>query len=141
MTEPPPIGPTSLDHLEAYVAEPRIQRTLRPWSMEELVMLLDPAIPVTAIMDQLGVKRAVVTYELVRLRWTGFPVPNRNVGGERSPRSLAIEENLRAGMSDADVDRRHGATPARVHEIQNRANIPPRFWTWTEAERATLIAH
>ncbi len=53
-------------------------------------MLLDPAIPITEIMARLGVKRATVTYELVRMRRAGFQ--SRSVqlvgSGRREPSPL-----------------------------------------------------
>ncbi len=140
MTEPPPIDPATLVRLEAYAAEPRVRRTVRSWTLEKLLTLLDPAISVTAIMDRLGVPRAVVTYELVRLRRAGFDVPVRPTGAERSSRTRAIEDDLRAGMTNTDAARVHGITPGRVREIRIRAGIPPRGRIWTEAERAIVIA-
>ncbi len=89
----------------------------------------------------LNVKRAVVTYELVRLRRAGFPVPERPTGGRRSTRTIAIEDDLRAGLTDAEVARRHGVSPVRAREIRGRAGIPVSRGAWTDAERAVLIAH
>ena len=80
----------------------------------------------STIAGRLGVKRAVVTYELVRVRRAGFPVPVRPSGGERSSRTLAIAGDLRAGMTDAEASRRYGVTPVRVWQIRTRAGIPVR---------------
>ncbi len=71
----------------------------------------------------------------------GFPVPARPGAWARSPRSLAIEDDLRAGLTDAAVARRHGVSPARVREIRIRAGIPVQPHGWTEAERTLVIAH
>ncbi len=126
--------------LHAYAAQPRSPKA-RPWTVDELLSLLDPAVPVTAIMDRLGVARHIVTFELIRLRRAGFPVPRRPGNWARSPRSLAIEEDLRAGMTGAEVARRHGVTEARVSDIRTRAGIPKRQWAWTDDERALVIAY
>ncbi len=116
----------TLARLEAYASAPRGSRSGRPWTVDEILTLLDGAVPVTAIMDQLGVKRATVTYELVRLRRAGFPVPVRPGNWTRSPWTLAIEADLRAGLTDAEASRRHGVTPVRVWQIRVRAGIPAR---------------
>ncbi len=130
----------TLAQLESYASVPR-SRTVRSWSVVELLTLLDPAVPVTAIMDRLGVKRAVVTYELVRLRRAGFSVPDRPSGGVRSPRTLAIEDDLRAGMTDAAAARRHAVSPQRIGQVRHRAGISVRTKVWTEQERDILIAY
>lgn len=140
MDDLPPLDPATLARLEAYAVEPRVRRTVRPWTVDELMLLLNPAVPVTAIMDRLGVKRAVVTYELVRLRRAGFVVPDRPCSWERSPRTRAIESDLRAGMTATDAARKHGLSPARIREIRVRAGIPARPWAWTDDERTILVA-
>lgn len=123
MDDLPPLDPATLARLTAYAARPRGNRSGRTWTVDELLTLLDGTVPVTAIMDRLGVPRAAVTYELVRLRRAGFPVPARPCGWARSPRSLAIEDDLRAGMTDAEASRRYGVTPVRVWQIRTRAGI------------------
>lgn len=141
MDDPLPLDPATLARLEAYAATPRGNRSARTWTVDELLTLFDPTVPVTAIMDRLGVKRAVVTYELVRLRRAGFPVPDRPSGGARSPRTIAIEDDLRAGMSDAEAARRHGVSPVRVQQVRVRAGLPTTRRLWTEGDREVLIAH
>lgn len=141
VTSDPPLDPDLLDRLTAYAAAPRGNRAGRTWTLAELLTLFDPAVPVTAIMARLGVKRAVVTYELVRLRRAGFPVPVRPGNWARSTRTLAIEGDVRAGMTDADVAREHGVSPVRVWEIRSRAGIPTTRRFWTEQERVILLAH
>ncbi len=133
-----PLDPDLLDRLTAYAAAPRGNRA---WTLAELRPLFDPAVPVSTIAGRVGVKRAVVTYELVRVRRAGFPVPVRPSGGERSSRTLAIEGDVRAGMTDADVAREHGVSPVQVWEIRSRAGIPTTRRFWSEAERALVIAH
>ncbi|MDQ3442533.1 MAG: hypothetical protein M3490_02860 [Chloroflexota bacterium] len=115
MEETLTLDPATRARLTAYAAAPRGNRAGRTWTLAELLTLFDPAVPVTAIMARLGVKRAVVTYELVRLR--------------------------RAGMTDADVAREHGVSPVQVWEIRSRAGIPTTRRFWSEAERALVIAH
>jgi len=140
VTSDPPILDL-LDRLTAYAAAPRGNRAGRTWTLAELLTLFDPAVPVTAIMARLVVKRAVVTYELVHVRRAGFPVPARSSGGERSSRTLAIEGDVRAGRTDAEVAREHGVSPGRVWEIRSRSGIATTRRFWTEAERALVIAH
>lgn len=140
MDDPAPIDPETLTALKAYAAVAR-RPTARPWTVAELLMLLDLTTPVTAIMDRLDVPRPVVSRELRRLRRAGFPVPDRPRGWTRSPRTDAIEADLRDGMSDAGAARRHGVTPGRVWEIRNRAGIPASDRAlWTDDERALVIA-
>lgn len=141
MPSDPPLDPDLLDRLTAYAAAPRGNRAGRTWTLAEVLTLFDPAVPVTAIMARLGVKRAIVTYELVRLRRAGFPVPGRSGNWARSPRTLAIEGDVRAGMTDAEVAREHGVSPERVWEIRSRAGIPTTRRFWTEQERVILLAH
>lgn len=123
MDEPPPIDPATMAQLLAYAAQPRSPKA-RPWTADELLSLLDPAVPVTTIMDRLGVARHIVTFELIWLRRAGFPVPRRPGNWARSPRSLAIEEDLRAGMTGAEVARRHGVTASRRPGCRNSAPGP-----------------
>jgi len=128
VTSDPPLDPDLLARLIAYAAAPRATRT---WTLAELRPLFDPAVSVSTIAGRLGVKRAVVTYELVRVRRAGFPVPVRPSGGERSSRTLAIAGDLRTGMSIEDVARKYGLTEPRVREIRIRAGIPVRSRLWS----------
>lgn len=137
----PDLDPETLDRLTVYAAAPRGNRATRTWTVAELRRLLDPAVSVQTIAADLGVPRATVTYELVRLRRTGFPVSRRPSHWTRSPRSLAIEADLRAGMTEAEAARRHGVTPARVREVRIRAGIPVSHRAWTEDERSVVIIH
>ncbi len=142
MTQPPdPPTPELLDQLAAYAAQPCGNRAVHLWTVDDLLTLFDPTVPVTAIMEALGVTRPVVTYELVRLRRAGFAAPDRPTGGERVPRTRAIEADLRAGMTDAEVARRHGVSGVRVWQVRVRAGIPVQQRAWTEAERTLVIAH
>ncbi len=136
-----PLDPDLLDRLAAYAAPPRGNRATRTWTIAELLPLFDPAIPVWTIAEQMGVPRATVTYELVRLRRAGFVVTDRPMGAVQSPGSHAIEADLRAGLRDAEVARRHGVTPVRVWQIRHRVGIPVRPTRWSDQERAVLIAH
>ena len=133
--------PALLARLAAYAATPHGNRATRTWTIAELRPLFDPAIPVWTIAEQMGVPRATVTYELVRLRRAGFAVPERPCNWTRSPRTFAIEDDLRTGMTDAAVARRYGMSPGRINEIRRRAGIPSLSRRWTEAEREVLIAH
>lgn len=142
MTHPP--DPTSSDlqtQLADYAAAPRGNRARRTWTVDELLPLLDPSAPVAAIAARIGVKRAVVTYELLRMRRAGLPVPTRPMGGQRSPRTIAIEDDLRSGMIVADVARKYGLTVPRVREIRIRAGIPPVTRSWSDQDRQFLITH
>ncbi len=130
-----------LTQLTAYAALPRGNRSGHLWTVDELLPLLDPAIPVWTIAEQMGVPRATVTYELVRLRRAGFAVPERPCNWTRSPRTFAIEDDPRTGMTDAAVARRCGMSPGRINEFLRRAGIPSLSRRWTEAEREVLIAH
>ncbi|MBA2753673.1 MAG: hypothetical protein H0U40_04320 [Chloroflexia bacterium] len=136
----PDLDPATLARLEAYAAERRGNRRGHTWTVIELLPLLDPTVPVRTIAADLGVPRAAVTYELVRLRRAGFPVPERPTGGTRSARTIAIEADLRAGLIDAEAARRHGVSAVRVREVRLRAGIPALSRRWTEDERAVLIA-
>lgn len=127
--------------LAAYAATPRGNRAIRTWTIVELLPLFDPTIPVWTIAEQMGVPRATVTYELVRLRRAGFPVPRRTSGSVRAPRTLAIENDARAGMTDAEASRRHGVSPSRVWEMRRRAGMPVQPRGWTDEERDLVIAH
>lgn len=135
------LDPAMLARLTTYAAQPRGNRSVRRGTVAELVPLLDATVPVGAIAARLGVSRHVVTYELGRLRRSGFPVPDRLSGGVRSPRIIAIEDDLRSGMPDAEATPKHGVTPVRAWLIQDRAGIPTHHWPWTEAERTTLVAN
>ncbi len=44
-------------------------------------------------------------------------------------------------MTDAEVVRRHGMSPVRVWQVRVRAGIPANSRTWSDEERALLIAH
>jgi hypothetical protein len=99
-------------------------------------------VSVTEIMARLNIeKRPMVIYELVRLRRAGFAVPERPCNWTRSPRTFAIEDDLRTAMTDAAVARRYGVSPGRINEIRRRAGIPGPLRRWTEAEWEVLIAH
>ena len=142
MTKPPYPPPHNvLAPLTAYAALPRGGRAGRTWTVDELLPLLDPTVSVTAIAERMDVKRAVVTYELIRLREAGFPVPERPTGGERSPRAIAIEADLRSGMTNAEAARRPGVQQPWVREIRIRAGIPPRTRPWSDEERQFLVTH
>ena len=80
LDDPAPLNAATLTQLQVYARQPRGNRSTRPWTVNELLTLLDPMVPITAVTDQLGAKRAVVTYELVRLRWAGFSLPIRPCG-------------------------------------------------------------
>ncbi len=137
----PDLDPETLDRLTAYAAAPRGNRATRTWTVAELRRLLDPAVPVQTIAADLGVPRAAMTYELVRLRRAGFAVPRRPSNWTRSARTLTIEADLRAGMSDAEAARWHEVTPAWIREVRIRAGIPVSHRAWTEDERAVVITH
>lgn len=130
-----------LARLFAYAEKPRGNRSGRIWTVQELLSLLDPKESVAAIAERMGIKRAVVTYELVRMRRAGFVVPDRPMGTGRLPRTIAIENDLRVGMIVADVARKYGVTAPRVREIRDRAGIPVRRWRWTDQERQLVIVH
>lgn len=134
MTQPPS---NILARLAAYAAAPRGNRSVRTWTVDDLTLLLDPTVSVNQIMARLDIEtRATVTYELVRLRRAGFAVPRRSNGSVRAPRTLAIEADLRAGMTSAEAARRHGVSPSRIWEMRVRAGIPTRHQGWTEEELA-----
>lgn len=142
MDDPTPIDPTTLAQLDAYARQPRGNRSGRTWTVDELLLLLDPTVTVATSMDRLQIeKRAVVTYELVRLRRAGFPVPGRTNGSVRAPRTIAIEDDLRAGLTDAEAARRYEVSPGRINEIRHRAGIRVQHHEWTDEERALVIAH
>jgi len=144
MTQPPPDPPPSniLVRLTAYAAAPRGNRSVRTWTIDDLTLLLDPTVCVNQIMARLHIEtRETVTYELVRLRRAGFTVPRRSNGSVRAPRTLAIEADLRAGMTSAEASRQHGVSPARVWEMRVRAGIPARHHGRTDEERGLVIAH
>lgn len=122
----PDLDPETLDRLTAYAAQPRGNRATRAWTVADLLLLLDSAVPVARIATDLGVPRHVVTYELIRLRRAGFPVPDRPSGVRRAPGTRALEADLRAGMTDAEAARWYGVTPARVREVRVWAGIPSR---------------
>jgi len=123
VTSDPPLDLDPLDRLTAYAAAPCGNRATRTWTLAELGPLFDPAVPVSTIAGRLGVKRAVVTYELVRVRRAGFRFPVRPSGGERSSRTLAIEDDIRSGMTDAEAARRHGVTPARGSSVRGSGGL------------------
>ena len=134
------VDATMLNRLTAYAAKPRSSRASRTWTVDDLLPLLDPTVTVAVIAERMGVQRAVVTYELVRMRRAGLPVPDRLMqGGERSARTIAIEADLQFGMTDAEVARKHGVKPPWVREIRMRAGIPPRTRPWTDDERHVVI--
>lgn len=109
--------------------------------MDELLPLLDATVSVASIAEGKGVKPALVTYELVPMRQAGLPVPVRLKGFERFSGTIAIEDDLRAGMSIADVARKHGVTAPKVSGIRSQAGIPTDVARWTEVERRLIITH
>lgn len=86
----------------------------------------------------MGVKRAVVTFELVQLRRAGFLVPERPTWRERSSRAIVIEDDLRAFLTNAEAARRHAASQPW---IRVRAGIPPCTRPGTDHERQLVIAN
>lgn len=142
MTQPPdPPSPNVLAPLTAYAASPRGGRAGRTWTVDELLPLLDPTVSVAAIAERMGVKRSVVSNELARMRRFGLPVPVRSTSEERSPRTIAIEADLRSGMTNAEAARRHEVAEPWVRQIRIRAGIPPRTRPWTDDDRQVLITH
>lgn len=56
---------------------------MRSWTVDDLRLLLDPAVTVNTIMARLHIpKRATVTFELVRMHRAGLPVPARSSNPE-----------------------------------------------------------
>ena len=141
MGEVSPTDPAIVAKLDDYARQPRGNCSGRTWTVDELLLLLDPAVPVTAIMERLNVKRAVVTYELVKLRRVGFPVPGGTNGSVRAPRTIAIEDDLRAGLTKSEAGRRYEVSPGRINEIRHRAAILVQHHGWTDEERTLVIAH
>lgn len=140
MDDTPPIDPDTMTVLKAYAARPRGNRTFHAWTVDELLPLLDPTVPAQTIAARLGVAEHVVTYELVRMRRAGLPVPLRPK--PRTARTLAIEADLRAGMPEAEVARRHGVGGNRVAAIRGMAGIaPPVIRVWTDDERTVVTAY
>lgn len=135
------LDPAILDQLTAYATRPRGNRSLHVWTVDELLILLNPAIPALTIAAGLGVAEHVVTYELVRMRRAGLPVPTRRTRYVRSERTIAIEADLRAGMPEADVARRHGVRTERVGEVRRSIGLPSNARPWTDEERAVVIEY
>lgn len=141
VTNVPSVNRDTLARLTDYAAEPRGNRSGRTWTVDELAPLLDRSAPVAAIAERMNVTRSVVTYELIRMRRAGFPVPDRPARRKRSPRAIAIEDDLRSGLTDAETARRHGVGQPWVREIRLRAGIPPCARSWTDDERQLVIDH
>lgn len=135
------VDPTILARLEEYAATPRSPQR-RPWSVDELLVLLDPAVPITAIVARLGVTRTVVTHEMRRLRRAGFVLPTLPTGAlQPTAQMVAIARDVRRGMWDSEAARKYGVTIPAIAYIRRQANIPMRPRRWTERERDILIAN